>query len=105
LVRVDRAEDAAIPREAQLVLDRVSRQSRVVGLDVELEAVEQIVLLKEGETGAGIGVVLVFRGFPGLRLDEELTGEAYLLGVVDRKVEEAPRLSSSRRISVLSSVS
>ena len=64
------------------------RQRRVVGLDVELEAVHQAVLLQEGVAAPGVEVVLVLGRFLRLGLDVELPLKADLLLVIDGQVEE-----------------
>ena len=60
----------------------------MVGLEVELEVAEQIVLAEEVQARGGVGVVLVLGGFFGLRLDVELAFEADLFFVGDGHVEE-----------------
>jgi hypothetical protein len=64
----------------------------VVGFDVEFEFVEEAVFAQEVEAWSGIRVVLVGRGFVGLRLDSELSGEADFLLPSDRHVEEGGEL-------------
>ena len=72
----------------QLVLHGVTGQGGVVGFEVQLEMVEQVVLPQEVEARGGVAVVLVLGRFLRLGLDVELPCEADLLGVVDRHVEE-----------------
>src|SRR3989441_4064672 len=56
---------------------RVTGQRGVVGFDVELEVVEQIVLAEEIQAGGRVGVVLVFGRLFGLGLDVELRSEEH----------------------------
>src|SRR5690606_29009984 len=72
----------------EFVLHGVTGEGGVVGLDVELEVVEQAVFAEEVQAGRGVGVVLVGGGFARLGFDVELAGEADLFLVVDRHVEE-----------------
>ena len=60
----------------------------VIGLEVQLEVLQEAVFAEEVEAGGRIGIVLVGRGFARLRLDEELALEADLLRVVDSEVQE-----------------
>ena len=55
---------------------------------IELEVVQQVVGPQEVDAGRGIAVVLVLGRLLGLRLDEELAGEADLLRIVDGQVHE-----------------
>ncbi len=64
-------------------------ERRVVGFEVQLEVVEQVVLAEEVQAGRGVGVVLVLGRLLGLRLDVERAVEADLLLVVDGHVHEA----------------
>ena len=63
---------------------RVASQRGVVGLDVELEMLHQVVLPQEVEAGSRVAVVLVLRRLFRLGLDQERPLEADLLRVIDR---------------------
>ena len=62
-----------------IVFVAVPCQHGVVGLNVELEVLIQLVRLEEGDDGHGVVVVLVTGGLLRLRLDQKLTLEADLL--------------------------
>ena len=87
-VGVDRAERSGGGGDFQLVLHRVAGERGVVGLEVELEVLEEVVLAQEVQAGRGVGIVLVLGRFLRLGLDVELAGEADLLCVVDGHVQE-----------------
>lgn len=59
-------------RNGNVMLGRVTRQRRVIGLNVEFEMLRQPVLVQEGDTGLGVVIVLVFARFAGLGFEEEL---------------------------------
>src|ERR1035441_8501504 len=63
-------------------------ERRVVGLEVQLEVAEQVVLPQEVQAGSGVGVVLVLRRLFGLGLDVELALEADRFLVIGGQVEE-----------------
>jgi len=88
-IRVDAAECASLESDGEFVLHGVASEGGVVGLDVELEVFQQVILAEEIETRGGVGIVLVSGGFLGLWLDVELAGEADFLFVIHRHVEEA----------------
>ena len=60
------------------MLDGVAGERGVVGFDVELEVVQEVVLAEEIQAGSGVAVILVRGGFPGLGLDVELALESDL---------------------------
>ena len=64
----------------------------VIGFNVELEVVEQVVLSKEIQAGGCVGIVLVFGRFLGLGLDVELSLKANFLFVIDCHVQEATQV-------------
>ena len=72
----------------QFVLHGVAGERGVVGLEVQLEMLEQIVLAQEIQARGGVGIVLVLGRLLRLGLDVELALEADLLLVVHRHVQE-----------------
>ena len=60
----------------------------MVGLEVQLEVLQQAVFAEEVKAGGRVGIVLVGRGFARLGLDEELALEADLLRVIDGEMQE-----------------
>ena len=58
-VGVDATEHASIGSHGELVLHGVSREGGMVGLDVQLEVIHEIVFAQKVETGRGVTVVLV----------------------------------------------
>ena len=87
-VGIDGAEHAVGGGDFDLMIEGVAGERGVVGLDVELEVLVEFVGAQEGDPGGHVEVVLVLGRLLGLGLDQELTGEADLLGVVDRQVQE-----------------
>ncbi len=88
-VGVDRAQDAGAAGDFELVLNRVAGERRVIGFQVEFQVIDEIVLAEEVGARGGVGIVLVFGGLLGFRLDVELAGEADLFGVINSHVEKA----------------
>jgi len=74
---------------AEFVLDGVVGERRVVRLQVEGEAVVEVVVPEEGEDGRGIVVVLVYYALPWFGLDKQLAVEADVICVVGGQTEEA----------------
>ena len=70
------------------MLHRVARQRRVVGLDVQLEIVQQIEFAQEIQARRRVGIVLMLGRFFRLGLDVELAFEADLLFVIHGQVQE-----------------
>ncbi len=87
-IGVDAAEGVGGGGDGEFVLDGVSGEGGVIGFDVELEVLEEVVLAEEVETGGGVAVVLVGGRLAGFWFDVELAFEADLLFVVDGHVEE-----------------
>src|SRR5439155_16330612 len=75
-VDVDAAEAAECDRARDFVMKAVTREGRVVRLEVEAVLTREIVTLKETDDGGGVVVVLVLRRLLRLGLDEERAGEA-----------------------------
>ena len=71
-VGVDGAERAGGGGDFQFVLHRVAGERGVIGLEVQLEVLEQVVFAEEVQARRGVGVVLVLGRFLRLRLDVEL---------------------------------
>src|SRR5210317_991423 len=67
---------------------RVTRESRVVSLDVQFELSHEIVLAEKVQTGSRVRVILMRRRFARLWLNKEVACEAYLLLVVHRHAQE-----------------
>ena len=88
-VRVDAAERAGFVGDGELVLHRVAGEGGVVGLDVELEVLQQVVFAEEVEAGGGVRIVLVGGRLLWLGLNVELAGEADFLFIIHGHVEEA----------------
>ena len=72
----------------EFVLHRVAGERGVIGFDVQLEVVQQVVFAQEIQARGGVGIVLMLGRFLGLRLDVELAFEADLLLVIDGHVQE-----------------
>ena len=91
-VGVDRPEDAGVDRRRDLVVEVVTRECRVVGLDVDLDLVLEAVLLEKGVHRRDVVVVLVLGGLHALRLDEQCPLEPDRVLVLDDHVHEATEL-------------
>ena len=61
----------------------------VVGLQIELEVLQEVELPQEVKACCCVGVVLVLSWFFGFRFDIELATETDFVGVVDRHVQES----------------
>jgi hypothetical protein len=70
-VGVDAAEDAVVDGVGDLVVERVSSQRRVVGLDVDLELVGQLVTVEKAVHRGAVVVVLMLGGFLRFGLEQE----------------------------------
>eukprot|EP01136_Pigoraptor_vietnamica_P010455 Opistho-1_new@48096 len=75
-----------------LVLEAVSRQRGVVGLDVQLDVLFEVELPEEAIHGGTVEVVLVFGRLQRLGLDQQLPLEADLVLVVHHHLHEAAQL-------------
>ncbi len=75
-------------RDLELVHHFVTGQGRVIGLDVELEVGEQIVVPQEVQAGGCVGIILVFGWLLGFGLDIEGAAESDLFLVRDGHVQE-----------------
>ena len=91
-VGVDAAEDAVGDGVGHLVVERVARQCRVVGLDVDLVLVDQAVAVEEAVHRRAVVVVLVLGRLLGLRLEEQGPGEADPVLVLGHQVQEPGEL-------------
>ena len=87
-VGVDAAERARGDGGGDLVRARVTRERRVVALDVESEGILEAELAKETGGGGDVPVVLVFARLLGFGLDEKGTGAAGGGPVRARRAEE-----------------
>ena len=87
-VRVNGAEGAGRDRNLDFVLESMAGESRVIGLDVELEVFLEAVGAEEGDAAGNVEVVLVLGGLLGLGFDEKLTLEANGLGIIHGHVQE-----------------
>ena len=74
------------------MLHGVASQGGVIGLEIQFEMIEQIVLAQKIQAGGRVAIVLVLGRFFGLGLDVELTFKANLLSVVDGQVKETPEM-------------
>mmetsp|Transcript_64983 Transcript_64983/g.171937 ORF Transcript_64983/g.171937 Transcript_64983/m.171937 type:complete len:310 (-) Transcript_64983:408-1337(-) len=81
-IAVDGPEHAVGRRHAQVVFIVVAGQRGVVRLDVDLELSIETIGLEKANHRLCIVIVLMCRGFPGLRFDQELLCAPYLLLVV-----------------------
>ena len=70
------------------MLDGMARQRGVIGLQVELEMVDEIIFAQEIQASRGIGIVLMFGRLLRLRLDIQLAFEANLPLVINRHVQK-----------------
>ena len=70
------------------MLHRMAGQCGVVCLQIEFKVFEKAVFPQEVQTGRRVGIVLMFGGFLGFRLDIEGSLEADLLFVIDGHVQE-----------------
>ena len=91
--------------QRQLVLEGVAGEDGVVLLDVDLDLLLQVERLEHAVDRADVVVVLVLGRLLRLRLDQDRALEADLVLVLDDQVRKRPSWSSSRLMSVLSSVS
>ena len=105
-VGVDRPEDAGVDGGGDLVGEVVARQRGVVDLDVDLDLVGEVVALQEGVHGGDVVVVLVLGRLERLGLDAGSRRRSRCGACARRpSTRNRPSWSSSRRRSVLSSVS
>ncbi len=79
-------------RRRDLVLEAVTRERRVVHLDVDLDLALEAVLLQERQYVGDVVVVLVLGRLVGLRLDQDRALEADLVLVLDDELHEAAEL-------------
>ena len=91
-VGVDRPKHALAAGEDDVVLVVVTRQGRVIRLDVELEVVLEVVLAEEADHRLRVVVVLVLGRLARLRLDQEREVGANLLLVVHRHAQETTQV-------------
>ena len=70
------------------MLHRVSSQLRMIGLNVELKMIHQVILPEKVKTGRRIRVILMSGGLAGFRLNVELSGKSDLLGMVYCHVQQ-----------------
>src|SRR4029077_5572699 len=87
-IGVNRAERPSGGGDLAFVMHRVTSQGGVIGLEVQLEVLEQPVFAEEVQACRRIKIVLVFGRFFWFWLDVEGACETDLLLVVDRHVQE-----------------
>ena len=87
-VGIDRSECPRGGRHIQLMLHRVPRQLRMVGFNIELQVIQQVILPQEIEAGCSVRIVLVSGRLSGLGLDVEGALEPDGLLVFNCHVEE-----------------
>ena len=68
--------------------ERVPRQRRMVGLDIELEVAGESVLAQEADHREGIEVVLVLHRFHGFGFDQERALEPHRPAVIARLAQK-----------------
>jgi len=104
-VGIDAAELACQGGDHQVVFEIVAGQRGVIGLDVELEMVEQTELAEEVQHRGRVEVVLVLGGLLGLGFDEELSVKPIAFAYSTAMWRKRAICSRSRRMSVFRMVS
>ena len=87
-IGIDGAKRVCGDGDFHFVFHGVAGQRGVVGLEVELEVTEQIVLAQKVEASSGVGIVLVRGRFSGLWLDVKLSRKSDLFGMVHREMKQ-----------------
>src|SRR6476659_8560959 len=87
-IGVNRAERPSGGGDFAFVMHRMPGQGGVIGLEVQLEMLEQPVFAEKVETRCGVEIILVFGRFFWFWLDVEGTCETDLFLIVDCHVQE-----------------
>ena len=91
-IGVDGPQGIGIGGNGKVVLHGVSCKGCVVGLDVELEVLEEIVLAEEIQAGSSVGIILVGRRLAWFWLNVEGAVKADFLFPVHRHVHESGKV-------------
>ena len=91
-IGVNAAQFAIGRGELEVVFKGVAGQGGVIGFDVELELVQQVVFAEEAQNGSGVVVVLVLGRLFGFGFHEQGAGKADCLFVFNGHVQEAREL-------------
>ena len=88
-IGINRTQRPGSGSNSQFVLHCVTGEGGVIGFNIQLEVVQQIILAQEVQAGSGVAVILVGGGLTWLRLNVELSFEANLFFVVHGHVQQA----------------
>ena len=91
-VGIDGAQETLASSVFKLMFHRMAGESRVVGLDVQLDMILEAIASYEVDAIGGIKIILVLCGLLGFRFEEELPIKTNLLGVGHREVHKGRKV-------------